>query len=395
MPTRICPSCQQRLDDSYQFTVLLLESQDKLDELSKTEVMMIEEVEHEDDDEPQPKKRQVTIPEKQTLDSSHPKESFFCDNCSYSSCKKNDLLLHFRNVHITHEPISEKLRVLCQECGCSLRNNSDLRRHYNKKHLKIVRFSCANCSYTSYEKKAMELHEKKHLPAMQRETYACDQCHVVLSTKHTLKAHQDTVHRKLRPFSCFCGQSFGQKSSLNKHVQAIHEQLKLFECDICFSAFSQKSYMKQHKELMHSAVKPKYPCDECHLAFSTRLAMRNHTRIHNEPEFECAECEKKFHHKANLLDHQEHHRTLEFPCEHCKRSFRKEAKLKQHLKAVHFKPKLTYSCELCSSTFTRRTTYRDHVQRQHKDHKELTELLERIAKAHPDERQATTDDCTV
>lgn len=136
--------------------------------------------------------------------------------------------------------------------------------------------------------------------------------------------------------------------------------------------------------------KIRYPCEQCSFDFSTEQALKNHSKIHNDPEFECLVCRKKFFKKANLLDHQEHHETLAYPCPHCTRSFRKEAKLKNHLKHVHFKEKRTYRCELCvSSTFTRRTTYRDHVLRQHKELETnfLSNLLERISTMQPEEFQ--------
>lgn len=173
--------------------------------------------------------------------------------------------------------------------------------------------------------------------------------------------------------------------------KSVHERSKDHQCDICQVFVSQACYLKKHKEMLHPADgrKIRYQCAKCHLDFSTEHALRNHARIHFDPEFACEHCDKKFHKKANLLDHQEHHETLAFACPHCTRSFRKEAKLNGHLRNVHYKEKRTYRCELCSATFTRRTSYRDHALRQHKelDKDSLNDLITRISTMLPEELQ--------
>lgn len=314
-----------------------------------------------------------------------------CDACPFRCYKKYDLLLHWRNRHMEKQHLVDTL-VLCPICGCKLKNSSDLRRHTNKKHLKMKRFRCSKCNYTSYERKSMQMHEKTHLPSQLRDRFPCDQCNALLSTKHTLKTHKDSVHIGIKPWSCQCGKSFAQKSTLEKHIKSVHENIREFECSVCLKKFSSAPYLTMHKELMHSAEgeKPKYPCDICGNVFSTLLAMKSHTKIHSDPQFECHWCQRKFHHKTKLLDHMEKHETLPYSCPHCPRSFRRESKLNSHFKVVHFKEKTTYRCELCNSTFTRRTTYRDHVIRQHRkdiDPAFERELIERIMTMKAEEQQ--------
>lgn len=296
------------------------------------------------------------------------------------------MMLHHRNVHVKD---SSSFKVLCPECGRTMRNNSDLRRHQLKQHLRIKRFKCEECEFMSFEKSVMAIHSRTHLPKESREIFACQTCGKVLSTRNTLKAHINAVHHNIRSYDCsWCPKKFAQKSCLDKHQKNVHLLVREHQCDICKIFVSQACYLKKHKQIMHppDGKKIKYSCLKCTQTFSSQQAMKNHGRNHSEPEFCCQHCSKKFLRKGNLLDHMEHHETLAFPCTHCKRSFRNESKLNHHLKSVHFKEKQIYRCEICSSTFTRRTTYRDHVLRQHKDIEEIyqKDLLERIAKMLPE-----------
>lgn len=317
------------------------------------------------------------------------RKDYECDLCDYRSYKKFDMMLHLRNIHMKG---SSDQKVLCQRCGRKMRNNSDLRRHIQKQHLHVKRFACDVCDFASFERASMLVHQKTHLAIEKREVFQCNICGKILSTRNTLKAHIGTIHEENRSFACtICAKSFALKNCLKKHIKKVHLKSKEFKCNICQVFLSQASYLKRHKELMHPSdgIKIKYPCDVCSRTFSTPHSLRNHIQVHRDPEFECSYCLKKFHKKANLLDHHEHHGTLTHPCEHCTRSFRNEAKLKHHLKRVHFKDKETFRCELCLTvTFTRRTTYRDHVLKQHKDIDAsfCQDWLERISKLQPEER---------
>lgn len=410
----ICTDCQVRLDESYRLKLQITETQRKLNdlleecgeitiefvqirngELGTEETIML-------NNSPEKKAIDKCCPYCKRIFSSHrdlsihiervheQQKNFGCDMCEYKCYKKFDMILHHRNIHLKDSSSDKK--VLCPECGISVRNNSDLRRHHLKKHLRVKRFKCEECNFSCYEKSVLRVHSQIHLPMDSRNLFPCEICGKVLSTRNTLNAHVSAIHKNIRSFACsWCPKTFAQKSCLLKHQNSVHLMIKEHQCDVCNIYVSQACYLKKHKQMMHppDGKKIKYPCTNCAQSFSTAQALKNHETIHGDPEFQCKCCSKKFYRKGNLLDHMEHHETLEFPCTHCKRSFRNESKLNHHLKVVHFKTASTYRCDICSSTFTRRTTCRDHVLKQHKDVEEgyLKDLLKKISTMLPEEQK--------
>ena len=82
-----------------------------------------------------------------------------------------------------------------------------------------------------------------------------------------------TVHEKIRDFQCLlCGQTFGQKSSLQKH-EVYHTGIKKFEC-FCGKLFATQNYLHRHKNSVHE--KPKYKCQYCEKWFHTPERLKRH-----------------------------------------------------------------------------------------------------------------------
>jgi Zinc finger, C2H2 type/C2H2-type zinc finger/Zinc-finger of C2H2 type len=313
------------------------------------------------------------------------KKNYKCDICSYTAFKKYDIYLHYLNIHTPKSEIEH--RSMCPDCGLSFQTNSKLNMHINRKHNISKRFGCDQCRHRTTTLNEMRMHVKVHLSKESRESYFCEFCDAVFSSKGSLKNHRDVKHEvNKREFVCFCKKVFKLKSIYQRHFRVVHKGEKPFKCSECSKAFAVKAHLKNHQEAIHTE-QVGISCDKCGLVLKNNETLKKHMIHHEEPRFQCPICLKMFHENKKLKDHQSVHTTLEFPCEYCSQSYRLESQLQRHIKKVHIKEKLTFRCEICSSTFTRKSTYRDHALRQHKEltGDEMTEFLKKIRKCLPEE----------
>ncbi|CAB0042997.1 unnamed protein product [Trichogramma brassicae] len=60
-----------------------------------------------------------------------------------------------------------------------------------------------------------------------------------------------------------------RQSDLKKHICAIHDRSKPFQCEICHKSFSLKKYCKRHISALHDRRNP-FECETCHKSFGDK-----------------------------------------------------------------------------------------------------------------------------
>lgn len=313
------------------------------------------------------------------------KKNFKCDLCDYTAYKKYDIHLHFCNIHTPKDKLINN--STCPDCGLSFQTNSKLNMHIQRKHQNFKRFGCDLCSLRTTTLNEMRIHVKTHMAKDLRESYSCNFCNAVFYSKGSLKNHKDVKHDvNKREYVCFCGKIFRLKSVYQRHFNVVHMGEKKFKCDQCSKSFAVRIHLENHQQAIHT-IQTGIACEKCGLVLKNKETLKKHLIYHNPPKFQCSTCFKMFHENKKLQDHQSAHTTLEFSCSYCSQSYRLESQLSRHIKRVHIKEKTTFRCELCLSTFTRKSTYRDHVLRQHKEltGDVLAEFLLKVRKSIPEE----------
>ena len=91
---------------------------------------------------------------------------------------------------------------------------------------------------------------------------------------HSLEIHED--HKDLK---CeFCGNSFSEEGTLEKHIHKIHEARKYHNCKCCDNFFSEGGKLKKHIQKVHDNEKmnvakslqiTKLNCDICKIEISS------------------------------------------------------------------------------------------------------------------------------
>lgn len=123
--------------------------------------------------------------------------------------------------------ISSKVAFSCEACGSSFRTSVALKQHNLSAHHK----------------------EKKHV---------CQYCNKHFSqsghrNEHERKFHLDQYHK------CdICFQRFGVPSKLQRHIRAVHDNLRTHECQICHKKFKEKNHLQKHS-LSHQRQRRQNP----------------------------------------------------------------------------------------------------------------------------------------
>ena len=179
-----------------------------------------------------------------------------------------------------------------------------------------------------------------------------------------------------------CGKQFSSISSLNFHINSIHEA-KTYDCQFCHKIFSTSLTLYVHKKRFHNATtKIVFKCDLCDKKYAQKSNLVDHVeKSHNrkKPEIilKCHICGKISPDKYKLRAHIEnvHEKNDQIKCELCAEEFRCNDYLISHMREVHKFQKFDFRCEYCGDEFNQSSTLRTHTKQKHKN--DLVEKFEK------------------
>ena len=104
------------------------------------------------------------------------------------------------------------------------------------------------------------------------------------------------MHSGVKPYKChLCSKAFAQSNTLAVHLDS-HKTTKDYSCEVCGHSFKHKISLAQHRKTHDESLEKSLTCELCSLKFTTADNLKRHINvIHNKIKlFNCEVCERAF-----------------------------------------------------------------------------------------------------
>ena len=372
----------------------------------------------------------------QSVKSKGHKKTFNCTKCEYTASFEQNLKRHLRTVHKenikrkNHKGKGNKFK--CEEVKCKFSTNykQALKTHHENIHLEIIRFKCNVCEATFYHKTHIQSHQlinhkdsdcvvikiecadceaqREHATCSKRKKFQGKENNIPSGLNQDLTSDSEKK-TKLKPgikservFCEECDFSSHFQTSLLRHKEIVHLNLKKYFCNICPYRSYLKSNMRTHQNLKHKGDKcflRKIGCSNCESKPENdhKLCSKKQTSVGNNREealkcrrikkeiqaakkhadksvikvLDCFKCDKDIAHKNCVETKQKRkykvNKDNPFQCEEegCNYSSKLKIQLKAHNAMVHLNVK-RFKCGNCNFDSYVKYSIIEHQNNQHK-----------------------------
>ncbi|PKU75991.1 transcription factor IIIA [Dendrobium catenatum] len=180
-------------------------------------------------------------------------------DCPVQSCNRafafqGNLKRHVKEIHDDESPCEAEKRHTCEEPGCGkiFKFASRLKKHQDS-HLKVefLEIFCGEplCMKPFTNSECLKAHIQSCHKYVKCEI--CGAQKLRKNFKRHQRAHEGVISKERIKCSFLgCEQSFSKKSNLNKHIKAVHEELRPFRCRTsgCQQRFPYKHVRDNHEK---------------------------------------------------------------------------------------------------------------------------------------------------
>ena len=222
----------------------------------------------------------------------------------------------------------------CPDCGRVFYDSSNMKKHYISKHQGVT-FPCSQCDKVySFQQLLTEHIQGVH----DGQNIKCDfeDCHKEFIRKQSYNHHVKVVHKNVSYHCSDCDFETVNKFYLKAHIQSQHEGIR-FECNECGKHFISKKRLVHHYRFVHDGITQKCGEENCNMEFANKQSLNKHTdAVHNNIRYSCPECDYQGTSKGNLKYHmQSKHEGIRYECSECGKHFTLKSHLRRHFQTVH------------------------------------------------------------
>ena len=253
--------------------------------------------------------------------------------------------------------ISEVNSYGCDNCGKVLTTKSGLKYHKHAVHKKTGKYHvCKLCENIYRTRSKLLIHNRTHTG---EKSFICPECHRYFSDALGPRKHQKT-HTRERPFVCdHCDKSYNDLSNLNRHKRT-HSGQKPSSGTETLPVNN-----KQIGSKLSTNRKDKFICSfkNCEYEGKTIVLIKKHSSLHENPKLSCGQCKFITFTNRSLGRHMDSsHTFMKYQCDwpQCEYEGISDGFLKRHMKSH-----TNLSCDQCMFSTDSKKLFHCHM-RKHK-----------------------------
>lgn len=203
-----------------------------------------------------------------------------CKICGEILAHRQRFRIHLREKH------AEALGMTtwsCDQCPDKIYSRKlELEYHILEVHKKTGKYCCDICGYVTMRHSSFLTHMGHH-DQSEEKGFVCELCAASFKVKNGLWQHMRKVHggqKKVKgEYPCkYCpeggGVSFDNKSLLDRHFKAVHEDLYVHRCSKCQNVYMSAASLQLHLKINHG--NNKVECQFCGVVIKNRVCLYGH-----------------------------------------------------------------------------------------------------------------------
>ncbi|KAJ7984857.1 hypothetical protein DPEC_G00359130 [Dallia pectoralis] len=300
-----------------------------------------------------------------------------------------------------HVSMEGGLAYKCPQCPKSFSQKGHVQRHMQTVHSKVKPYCCIQCRRCFAQLSCLARHQKRvhrkmlaevrDAPSTQtneptepgEETNSCSQCGKVFKHKGHVQRHMRAVHSNVRPYCCLqCRKCFAQGYDLARHQKQVHGTKKkrgrlsvelppLFSNDLPSGGQTGRSLsmrnvqVKFSRTFMANSLKPRHSrTTKSTHSDSTSDAVDVEEKDGEEVHYRCLMCQRSYSDPESLKAHQCVPVEVSplYICSACGDTFKRHTALKKHTINKHLKQHMSHCCTHCGRFFSQAGGLQRHLE---------------------------------